>query len=61
MDAVDLISGTVLWDLIIHKVYDDLVVLRQYLINDCNIMFDVYEIGTMRECKNYIKERIDID
>ena len=25
------------------------------------VMFDVYEIGTMRECKNYIKERVDID
>lgn len=23
------------------------------------IMFDVYEIGTMQECKKYIKERID--
>jgi len=29
-------------------------------IND-RVMFDVYEIGTMQECKNYIKERIDID
>ena len=25
------------------------------------IMFDVYEIGTMQECKKYVKERIDID
>ena len=25
------------------------------------VMFDVYEIGTMRECKNYIKECVDID
>ena len=24
-------------------------------------MFDVYEIGTMQECKKYVKERIDID
>ena len=29
-------------------------------IND-RVMFDVYEIGTMRECKNYVKERIDND
>ena len=26
-----------------------------------NWMFTVYEIGTMQECKNYVKERIDID
>ena len=25
------------------------------------MMFDVYEIGTMQECKKYVKERIDID
>ena len=25
------------------------------------MMFDVYEVGTMQECKKYIKERIDID
>ena len=24
-------------------------------------MFEVYEIGTMQECKKYVKERIDID
>lgn len=29
-------------------------------INDI-VMFDVYEVGTMQECKKYIKERIDID
>ena len=29
-------------------------------IND-RVMFDVYEIGTMQECKNYVKERIDND
>ena len=29
-------------------------------IND-RVMFDVYEIGTMQECKKYVKERIDID
>ena len=74
----------VLWDMITHEVYDDLVVLRQYSINDRdfaivslesdkyavygvvdpvdrNIMFDVYEVGTMRDCKNYLKERVDID
>lgn len=26
-----------------------------------NVMFNVYSIGTMRECKNYIKERVDND
>ena len=74
----------VLWDLITHAVYDDLVVLRQYSINDRdfaivslesdkyavygvvdpvdrNIMCDVYEVGTMRDCKNYLKEQIDND
>ena len=29
-------------------------------IND-RVMFDVYEIGSMQACKNYIKERVDID
>ena len=28
---------------------------------DYNVMFDVYSIGTMRECKNYLKEQIDND
>ncbi len=74
----------VLWDLITHEVYDDVVVLRQYVINDRdftivslesdkyavygvvdvvdrNNMFTVYEVGTMRECKNYLKEQIDND
>ena len=33
------------------------------VVDDVNhrVMFEVYEIGTMRECKDYIKERIDID
>ena len=33
------------------------------VVDDVNhrVMFEVYEIGTMRECKNYIKERVDID
>ena len=26
-----------------------------------NVMFNVYSIGTMRECKNYIKECVDND
>ena len=28
---------------------------------DYNVMFEVYEIGTMRECKQYIKECVDND
>ena len=28
---------------------------------DYNVMFDVYSIGTMRECKEYIKECVDND
>ena len=74
----------VLWDMITHEVYDDVVVHRQYVINDRdfmiislesdkyavygvvdivdrNNMFTVYEVGTMRECKNYLKEQIDND
>ena len=74
----------VLWDMITHEVYDDVVVLRQYVINDRdftivslesdkyavysvvdivdrNNMFTVYEVGTLRECKNYLKEQIDND
>lgn len=33
------------------------------VVDDVNhrVMFELYEIGSMRECKNYIKERIDID
>ena len=33
------------------------------VVNDVNhrVMFEVYEIGSMRECKQYIKERVDID
>ena len=74
----------VLWDIITHEVYDDVVVHRQYVINDRdftivslesdkyavygvvdivdrNNMFTVYEVGTLRECKNYLKEQIDND
>ena len=74
----------VLWDMITHEVYDDVVVHRQYVINDRdftivslesdkyavygvvdivdrNNMFTVYEVGTLRECKNYLKEQIDND
>ena len=74
----------VLWDMITHEVYDDVVVHRQYVINDRdftivslesdkyavygvvdivdrNNMFTVYEVGTRRECKNYLKEQIDND
>ena len=70
--------------MITHEVYDDVVVHRQYVINDRdftivslesdkyavygvvdivdrNNMFTVYEVGTMRECKNYLKEQIDND
>ena len=28
---------------------------------DYNVMFDVYSIGSMRECKEYIKECVDND
>ena len=33
------------------------------VVDDVNrrVMFEVYKIGTMRECKDYIKERVDID
>lgn len=33
------------------------------VVDDVNhrVMFELYEIGSMRECKNYVKERIDID
>ena len=33
------------------------------VVDDVNhrVMFEVYEIGTMRECKDYIKEQIDND
>ena len=33
------------------------------VVDDVNhrVMFELYEIGSMRECKNYIKERVDID
>ena len=73
-----------IWDQIIRKVYDDVVIHHQYAINNRDytiahlesdkyfvyavvvdiyekVMFDVYEIGTMQECKKYVKERIDID
>lgn len=71
-----------LWDSITDKVYEDVVIQCQYMINDheyaiiyldsdvctCyavvngadhNYMFDVYESGTMQECKEYIKECVD--
>ena len=73
-----------LWDQIIREVYDDVVIVHQYAINNRDyaivfmdsddysgyaviddvshrVMFEVYEIGSMKECKNYIKERVDID
>ena len=73
-----------LWDRITDKVYEDVVIQGQYMINDheyaiiyldsdvctCyavvngvdhNYMFDVYESGTMRECKNYVKGCVDDD
>ena len=81
-DAYD--DYEILWDQIIREVYDDVIVVHQYSINNRDyaivfmdsddyseyavvdnishrVMFEVYEIGSMRDCKNYIKERIDID
>ena len=59
------------------RTYEDLINDRDYTIVSLDsddysgyavvddiyerIMFDVYEIGTMQECKKYVKERIDID
>ena len=71
----DKIISDVYDDVVIHSNYsinnrdyvivsldsDDYPVLA--VVDDVNhrVMFEVYEIGTMRECKDYIKERIDID
>ena len=71
----DKIISDVYDDVVIHSNYsinnrdyvivsldsDDYPVLA--VVDDVNhrVMFEVYEIGTMRECKDYIKERIDND